>query len=173
MTVRAIKLQQVGSSNSDHYWSIHEFDADCAVAPNQGSPVACGDQAKWVETASKSNSDAPKGTDQNLGSRWSTGSQMQAGDSYTVDFAQTVNLGSLTLNNSQTSSNDFPAAFDLYGSADGKTFDSTPFASGTGAANLSTVSFATRSLRAVRVQIKTPNANKNYWSIGEFQPTCF
>jgi hypothetical protein len=171
-TFRAIRLKQVGTSNSGHWWSIHEFDSDCAVAATQTSTVACGVPSNWTKSASKNTGDAGNGADSSLTSRWTSNSGMAVGDSYTVNFGSTVTLKSLTLNNTQTSGNDFPAAMDLYASADGTTFDATPFATGNGAANMSTISFSAKSLKAVRVKIKTANTNNNWWSIGEFQPTC-
>jgi hypothetical protein len=32
-TLRAVKLKQVGTANRTHYWSIHELDTDCQLAP--------------------------------------------------------------------------------------------------------------------------------------------
>jgi hypothetical protein len=95
---------------------------------------------------------------------------MAVGDYYQIDFTGMVKLSQITLNNTATSGNDYPGAYAVYGSADGVTFDSTPFVTGAGAANSTVITFAQRSVKAVRVKVTT--ARSNYWSIGEFEAAC-
>ena len=96
---------------------------------------------------------------------------MAVGDYYQLDFTGTVNLTKIVLNNSQSSGNDFPSGIALYGSMDGTSFDSSAFATGSGAAGLSTISFTQRTLRAVRIKI-TSTGSTNWWSIGDIQTSC-
>jgi hypothetical protein len=169
-TMRAVRLKEVGSRSN--WWSIHEFDTDCAVAAVQAPVVPAGscDRAKWVESASVNGGDAPVAADGNTGSRYTTNRTMAVGDYYQIDFTGTVKLSQIVLNNTGTSGNDYPGGYAVFGSADGVTFDSTPFVTGAGAANSTVISFAQRSLKAVRVKVTA--ARSNYWSIGEFQATC-
>jgi hypothetical protein len=137
-----------------------------------GGSTTCGSPAAWTESASRNSVGAGQATDNDLTTRWTTSGAMAAGDSFTENFGSTVTLKSITLNNTQTSANDYPAAMELYASADGTSFEATPFASGNGAPSSTTISFSAKSMKAVKVKIKTVNAYANWWSIGEFQATC-
>jgi hypothetical protein len=79
---------------------------------------------------------------------------------------------SLTLNNTHTSGGDFAKTYSLFSSRDGVTFSNTAFATFSGSANKSTVTFTPESLRAVRVPISDTGGNSAYWSIGEIQVGC-
>jgi hypothetical protein len=168
-TLRAIKIKQLGKANSGNWWSINEFDSDCAVAPSQVPvlPVGTCSVAGWTETSNVNASAASSGDDGNLATRWTTGRAMQVGDYYQVDFAGAIYATGITLNNTQTSANDFASKYALYGSNDGVTWDQTPFAQGNGTASSTTISFPKRQLTAIRVQVVTTTSN--YWSIGDVQ----
>jgi hypothetical protein len=129
------------------------------------------DRGRWTETASINASTAPLGNDGDLTTRFTTGRPMQAGDYYQVDFTGTVYLTAVTLNDTQTSGSDYASSYDLYSSSSGATW--TKFASGPGAPNSTTISFAKTSMRYVRVQVATASPNPGlFFSIGEFQVAC-
>ena len=54
---------------------------------------------------------------------------------------------------------------------DGTTFDTTAFATGSGAAGQSVISFSERTLRAVRIKV-TSTGSTSWWSIGDVQTSC-
>jgi hypothetical protein len=171
-TMRAVRLKQVGGSRSS-WWSIHEFDTDCAVAPDQSAPpppAGSCDRNKWIESASVNNAAAASAADGNGGSRYTTNRTMAVGDHYQIDFTGVVKLSQIVLNNTSTSSGDYPGGYAVYGSMDGVNFDATPFVTGTGAANQTIITFAQRSVKAVRIKVTATRSN--YWSIGEFEAAC-
>ncbi|HTA20690.1 MAG TPA: discoidin domain-containing protein, partial [Polyangia bacterium] len=169
-TLRAIKIKQTGTSNKSNWWSINEFDSDCAVAPSQVAvlPVGTCSTSGWSATSNVNAAAASSADDGNLSTRWTTNRAMQIGDYYQVNFGGAIYATGITLNNTQTSTNDFATSYALYGSTDGVTWDQTPFASGNGAASSTTINFAKRQLTAIRVQIVTVSGS-NYWSIGDVQ----
>jgi hypothetical protein len=169
-TLRAIKIKQTGTSNKANWWSINEFDSDCAVAPSQVPvlPVGTCSTSGWSATSNVNAAQAALADDGNLGTRWTTNRAMQIGDYYQVNFGGAIYATGITLNNTQTSTNDFATSYALYGSTDGVTWDQTPFASGNGSASSTTINFAKRQLTAIRVQIVTVSG-ANYWSIGDVQ----
>jgi hypothetical protein len=150
--------------------AVPDLDWIEIIAP---PPIPAGscDRTRWIETATDNGGQAGIATDGNLATRWTTNTPMAAGDYYQVDFTGTVKLSSLTLNNSQTSSTDYPGSVEVFGSADGLTFDAAPFVTANGAANQTNINFAQRSLKAVRIKVKTARAGV-WWSIGELQAGC-
>jgi hypothetical protein len=170
-TLRALKIRQIGTSNGGHYWSIHEFDTDCAIATAAPpAPVGTCDATKWIQTASANNVDSGKAIDLDTGTRWTSARNMVVGDYYQVNFTGMVKLSQLTLNNVSVANGDYPSTYAVYGSADGTTFDTTAFVTGSGANNQTVINFAQRSVKAVRV--KVTGARSNWWSIGELQAAC-
>jgi F5/8 type C domain len=95
---------------------------------------------------------------------------MANGDSFKLDFTGTVKLTSLTLNNSQNSSGDYAGSYALYGSTDGTSFSSTPFANSSGAAGITTIHFSEQVVKAVKIVVTSARAA--WWSISEIQSSC-
>jgi hypothetical protein len=144
-----------------------------ASASTSTTTVGSCNRIDWVESSSSSQPDVTPGVgaDGDLTTRWTSGRFQDGKDWYVVDFAGLVNLTSITLNNTKTAGSDYPAGVALYGSTDGTTFDSAPFATANGSAN-TVVSFPKRKLRALKIkQTGTANAT-HWWSIGEFQAAC-
>jgi hypothetical protein len=166
-TLRAVKLKQTGGSRSS-YWSINEFDTDCAVAANQASTtVNYCDYKNWTATAT--NGAAGNAIDGDLSSRFTTGRAQDGTDAITVNFGGTVKITGVTLNNSSTSSGDYPGGYAIYGSSDGMTFGTTAIATGSGAATQTVATFAQQTVRAIKI-VQTGTANSSHWwSIGEVQ----
>jgi hypothetical protein len=130
----------------------------------------------WKVSASVNGSNAGTvidgGTD-----RWSTGRPMQAGDYFQVDFQGMVKLSSITLDNSNGSSTDFPSKFVVFSSQDGTTWGNVPadamVPSASGTSGKTVINFGVEAVRAVRIQVLTPNSNAGlYWSIGSIQTDC-
>jgi hypothetical protein len=83
-----------------------------------------------------------------------------------------VRLTNITLNNTGDSSgNDYPPAYAVYGSTDGHSFNATAFATGTGAANATVIGFSEQTAMAIKIR-NTGSVSNNWWSIGELQLTC-
>lgn len=136
-----------------------------------GTVVNYCDRAHWTPSASVNGNTAPQGVDGDLTTRFTTGRPMQVGDYYQVDFTGAPYLTAVTLNNTQTSGSDYAITFNLYSSPNGVNW--TNFASGPGAMNSTTISFAKTSMRYIRVQVATASQNAGlYFSIGEFQVAC-
>jgi hypothetical protein len=151
-------------------------DVDWIEVTNVGG--ACGnsvtgtcDQTKWVESASVNSSQAGQGDDGNFTTRYTTATAMAAGDNYTVDMTGTVYLSGIVLNNnSDSSTGDFAASYDVYSSNDGSNW--TKIVSGYTGSLTTTIPFTKTLMRYVRVQINSTGGSTNWWSIGEFQTTC-
>jgi hypothetical protein len=83
-----------------------------------------------------------------------------------------VKLRGIKLDNSQTYPDDYPGAYAVYGSTDGTTFDAAPFVTGNGTTGSTVITFAERTVRAVRINQTGTTHNTNWWQIGELIPTC-
>jgi hypothetical protein len=133
------------------------------------------DRARWTAKASVTTGDGggpPAGIDGDLTTRWANNHGQTGMDWYAVDFGGTVKLSKITLNNTLTYPDDYPGAYAVYGSSDGVTFDATPFVTGSGANPSTVITFAQRSVRAVRVNQTGTSRASNWWQIGEFQVIC-
>lgn len=97
------------------------------------------DRAFWKATASvRGSGPGPiAGIDGDLGTRWDNDRFQDGTDWYQVDFGGPVKLTNITLDNTRIQPNDFPGRYEVYGSSNGSTFDSSPFASGSGSINAS------------------------------------
>lgn len=170
-TSRYVVIKQTGSKSN--YWSIHEFyalnSADGNDLPNgevEAEPeesIPALDRTGWTATASNNNSSAGSALDDDLTTRWSTGTPQAAGQWFTVDlgkaeFFDTVEmlLGS--------SSNDMPRAYEIYVSLDGENWG-TPVKTGSGGSEDYYVGM--QYARYVKI-VQTGSSDSNYWSIHEF-----
>ena len=122
----------------------------------------------WNKTASVNAATAAAGLDGNLTTRFTTGRTMAVGDFYQVDFTGPVYLTGITLNNSQTSGNDYAARYDVYASLDGASW-SKIVTGAAGAPSATTISFGKTQTRYLKVQVNTANTSGAYFSIGELQ----
>jgi F5/8 type C domain len=133
------------------------------------------DSSKWVASASNSNGAPPQAAlDGNVTTRFSTNRFQDGTDWFMVKFPGTVKMTSITLNGGGTSNDalDFPGAYALYGSTDGSNFSATPFATGSGTANQTVITFAQQSLKAIKVKQTGTSNSARWWSIDEFQMNC-
>ena len=140
-----------------------------------GAPVNDCDRSRWTATASVTTGDGagpPGGIDGDLTTRWGNNHGQNGTDYYTVSFGGTVKLSKITLNNTMAYPDDYPGAYAVYGSSDGTTFDAAPFVTGNGTTGSTVITFAQRSVRAVRVNQTGTTRSTNWWQIGEFQVVC-
>jgi lysophospholipase L1-like esterase len=139
--------------------------ATVAHASTAAAPAALP-RAGWVATASATYSNEPAGNmlDGNLGTRWSTGTAMVAGQYVTVDMGRQQGVDRITLD-SGPSAGDYARGYQVYLSSNGTTWGSAA-ATGSGAGQLADIAFATQSARFLKV-VQTGSAG-NWWSIAEF-----
>jgi hypothetical protein len=137
-----------------------------------GSPC---DRANWKATASASvDASSPPGAavDGNPTTRWTSGRTQNNTDWYQVDFGGQVKLSSLTLTTPTANSGDFAGGIALFGSTDGVTWETTPFATAAGNDPTTVLNFGQRITQAVRVMQVGPARSANWWQIGELQASC-
>src|SRR5258706_2372171 len=105
----------------------------------------------WLATASSSGAgDAPANAlDGNAASRWSTGAAQANCQWFQVDMLSGKTFNQLTLD-AGTSTGDYPRGYQAFVSSDGTNWGSA-VASGTGSAQLVTVTFAVQTARYIRV----------------------
>jgi hypothetical protein len=136
----------------------------------QSSVTGTCDESKWVETSNVNAINAIAGNDGSLSTRWTTNRAMQVGDYYQFDMTGTAYLTGLVLNNSQTSSSDYAAKYDVSTSNDGTNWSKIVTAAP--GATVTTINFTKTLARYVRVQVNTVNPSNGWFSIGELQTTC-
>jgi F5/8 type C domain len=146
------------------------------VVNNSGSvgPNYC-DISKWVASASNFTTALPQAAlDGNVTTRFSTNRPQDGTDWFQVNFPGMVKMSTITLNGGGAFDDalDFPGGYALYGSTDGTTFSSTPFATGSGTANQTVITFAQQSLKAIKVKQTGTTNSARWWSIDEFQTNC-
>jgi hypothetical protein len=109
------------------------------------------DRSMWTATASVrgDNSGPPGAIDGDLTTRWDSAHVQNGTDWFQVDFGGSVQLTSITLNNTETFPGDYPGAYEIRGSVDGVSFDGAPFVGGAGTNGSTVVNFAPRAVRAV------------------------
>src|SRR5580698_5097559 len=121
-------------------------------------------RTNWVASASVTGSTPSAALDGNTGSRWTTGADMANGMWFEVNMQAAQTFNELTMD-SAGSTNDYARGYSVYVSNDGATWGN-PIATGTGAAALITVTFATQTAQYIRV-VQTGTATF-WWSIAEF-----
>jgi hypothetical protein len=109
----------------------------------------------------------------NNSTRWTSGTSNYAGQYFEIAFTGTVNISTITLDNSNDgSASDFPGTYAVYTSQDGSTFSTTPVATGSGSANQTIISFTQEAVRAIRIKATSLNSGGGWWSIGDIQTDC-
>ncbi|MEK3785704.1 discoidin domain-containing protein [Paenibacillus sp. FSL K6-1230] len=122
------------------------------------------DRSNWKTSASVNSGNARLAIDGNGRTRWDTGSAQRSGVFYQVDLGATQVISRLLLDTT-ASEGDYPRAYDVQVSADGKQW--TKVASGKGSGAQEDISFA--SSRARYLKITLTGTASNYWSIHELQ----
>jgi beta-glucosidase len=162
-TARYLRLVQTGSSSS--WWSIAEFNvlsASATTTPPAGTPVALP-RSGWVASASPSSGDGPaNAVDGNAATRFSSGSPMTNGQTFTLDLGSARTFDQLAMD-SGGSAQDFARVFTVQVSADGVTWSNVT--TGTGTSAVVTARFPHQTARWVRVVQN--GSNSSWWSIAE------
>lgn len=158
---RYIRIGQTGSDGVA-WWSINEIRFNCqlltAPSPEAVDPF---DPAGWKATASASLGGAGESNafDDNLMSRWTTGTQQRGTEWFLLDLGAAATVSQVIL---EASGADVPERFSLELSTDNLSF--APVASGAGS-QLTRILFNARSARYLR--IKQTGTATNPWSIAE------
>jgi hypothetical protein len=156
------------------WWSIHDLAIGCQApgGPDGGTPdppngVPSGptnpNRANWVATALRSNPGDPltNAFDGNSATRWSTGSQPQAGDEWIkIDMGASYSITQLALT---AIGGDVPSAYELDLSTDNVSF--TRVAHGLGA-DTTTIGFARQTARYILIK-QIGSGSDHWWSISE------
>jgi hypothetical protein len=119
----------------------------------------------WVATASVSAGGQPPANaiDGDPSTRWSTGASQANGQWFQIDMGATNTFSQLVLD-ATASAGDYPRGYQVYVSSDGVNWGS-PVASGAGSSAITTINFAAKNARYIRV-IQT-GSNSGWWSIHE------
>lgn len=123
------------------------------------------DSTNWALQSSVNNSDVYNTIDDDDGSRWTSGEAQQNGQTFTVDFNDTLSFDRIVLD-STNSPNDQPRGYAIHVSNNGSDWGS-PIITGEGnVAGLTTIDFADQNARFIRIT-QTGSATNNWWSIHE------
>jgi hypothetical protein len=170
---RSLRLR-LNQGIATSWWSIHDLALGCqapdgpdggAGGPTNGVPTGATNPnlAHWVATALRTNPGdvVTNAFDGNSATRWSTGSQPQAGDEwFKIDMGASFSITQLSLT---ASGGDVPSAYELDLSTDNVTF--TPVAHGLGT-DTTTIGFPRQMARYILIkQIGT--GYDHWWSINE------
>lgn len=163
-TARYLRLVQTGSSSS--WWSIAELNVLSAAGtttPPAGTPVALS-RSGWVAAASQSSGDVPANAiDGNPATRFSSGSPMSNGQTFTVDLGAARTFDQVTMD-SGGSTQDYARSFTVQIAVDGVTWRNV--ATGAGTSAVVTARFTNQTARWVRVVQN--GSDSSWWSIAEF-----
>jgi Alpha-1,3-glucanase catalytic domain D1/Carbohydrate binding module (family 6)/F5/8 type C domain/Fibronectin type III domain len=158
-----------GLTNGTTYYFVVAAANPVAVSPVSSEvSVVPGtlNRLFWIASSSTTGSDSPANAlDGNLATRWSTGTSQVPGQWFQVDMAAPALLNKLVLN-CINSANDYPRGYQVNFSFDGIHWG-TPIATGTGTYGVTTITFAPRVARFVRIT-QTGTVNGTFWSIDEF-----
>lgn len=183
-TVSSVSLTmsgfRAGTNNTVEFFIDAEHgapDLDRIVVMSSSTPVSPVDHCNrltWQATASITVGDGsgPIGAiDGNLETRWANNRYQDGTDWFQVDFGGSVKLTNITLN-TQIYPNDYPGAFEVFGSADGIVFNPTPFATGTGTVGSTVIDFSQQNVWAIKIIQMGSSHSSNWWQIAELQTTC-
>jgi hypothetical protein len=145
------------------------------VAPSGGEATATVEAAsttpyastEWVGAASVSASVTelpPKAFDGNIATRWTTGRAQIGDESFIVDLGAAMPVSQVVLDDS-THPTDYPAAYALDLSSDGKKFTSVESGAGS---MVTIVCFRESSVRYIRIR-QTSATSLSAWSIDELR----
>jgi hypothetical protein len=120
----------------------------------------------WVASSSTTGSDSPgNALDGNLNTRWSTGTSQVSNQWFQVDMGSAATFNKVVLN-CINSPSDYPRGYLVNISMDGVHWGA-PVASGAGTSAITTITFAPKAARYIRVT-QTGSVGGLFWSIDEF-----
>ncbi len=171
-------IKQTGSKGN--YWSIHEFYAyalssaesndlpNGEVAGGETTPepevtIPALDRTGWTATSTNNNGAVNSALDGDLTTRWTTVAAQAPGQEFTVNLGKGTFFDTVEMLLG-TSTNDWPASYEIYVSLDGSNWGQ-PVKTGSGAAENYYV--GTQYAQYVKV-VQTGTKSGLYWSIHEF-----
>jgi len=131
--------------------------------PPAGTPTALA-RTGWVAAANPNSGDVPANAlDGNSATRFSSGTAMTNGQTFTLDLGSARTFDQVTMD-SGGSTLDYARSFTVQTSGDGATW--TDVTTGSGSAAVVTSRFANQTARWVRI-VQT-GSNNSWWSMSEF-----
>ena len=162
-TARYVKIVQTGTASN--WWSIAELTM---YTVGSSAPTASVlPRLGWSASASStlSGNPASNALDDSGSTRWATAVNQANGQSFTLDMQAPRSFTQVTLDAGSSNTSDYPRAYQLFVSNDGTTWGSA-VATGTGVAQLTTISFSSQSARYVKI-VQKGTSSTNKWSIAE------
>ena len=164
----------VAERDGDHLLRLTPPPAPAAPPAQTLTPV--GDPGKWAATASLNPKDVRRALDGNAATAWSTGYPQRAGDTFEIDFGETLAFTAIELRLG-TNPLDYPRSFVVEGSDDGRVWSKLAERSGffpaVSKATIEDVrsyavpiSVGSASARRVRIILTSPHPER-HWSIAE------
>jgi len=154
-------------SGPDYFYRVRAYNV--AGSSDYSNEAMCGTSANllartgWVARASVSNSSAPKSIDNDITTRWGTGSGQTPGQWFQLDMRSPRTIYQINLD-SGSATDDYPQSYQVNVSNDGTNWGS-PIATGAGSSNVTTIRFTPRTARYVR--ITQLGQSGLWWSIAE------
>ena len=144
------------------------MDANKSITANMVNSSGGGtalSRTSWTATASAGNSDAGKAFDKDTSFRWSTSTDQVSGQWYRLNLGSAQTFSKIVLD-SAGSPNDYPRGYTVEVSSNGTNWTLVT-TTGSTAAGVTTINFATQTANYIRVT-QTGSAAGNWWSIHEF-----
>jgi F5/8 type C domain len=158
-TARHVRIEQDGSDDA-RWWSI----ADVQLRFNGNTSGAALSTKGWALFASSDPSHTGSAVDGVAGSRWSTRTVQSPGQFFQIDMQKTQRFNKIVLG-SQGNPLDYPRGYKVLVSNDGVQWGAA-IASGAGSSATTTISFAARTARYIRIE-QTGSHDSHWWSIDE------
>ncbi len=158
-TARHVRIEQNGTDDA-RWWSI--ADVQLRMAGNT-SGLALSSKG-WALFASSDPSHTGSAVDGVAGSRWATRTVQSPGQFFQIDMQKTQRFNQIVLA-SEGNPFDYPRGYKVLVSNDGVNWGSA-IASGAGNSATTTISFAARTARYIRIE-QTGSHNSHWWSIHE------
>jgi F5/8 type C domain len=160
-TARFIRINQTGSDDY-RWWSIAEVKLQLTGGTASSSVL---DTKGWSVYASSDPINTRAAIDGKNNTRWSTGWSQRPGQFFQIDMLQTQRFNKIVLA-TMGSPNDYPRSYNVFVSNDGAKWGESPIATGQGNGPITTIAFATRDARYIRIE-QTGNDKFYWWSIHE------
>ena len=138
-------------------------NAVSATTQPAGSTDTALDRTGWTATTTPVNGTPEAMFDGNMTTRWTSGTNMSAGQSIIVDMKATKSFKKLVMDSTGNNS-DYARGYEIYVSSNGTSWGSA-VASGTGSGPVVTANFSVQNARYIKI-VQTGSAT-NWWSIRE------
>ena len=160
---RYIKLGQTRTQGG-WFWSMHDLRIN--GQRNAAGAFDVADRAKWKVTASVANEDAGNCIDGDMKARWGTRGPQKQGQWLMVDLGEVRKVHRVVLDAGR-SRNDYPRAYRVLVSKDGKDWG-PPVAGGGTKSAVTDISLYPKEGRYVKI-VQTASTDRNWWSVYDLQ----